>query len=647
MDPITILSIAAATAQFIDFGLKTVVLCKQIRDSATGSAEYHSELQLSIKRLNAIKKGVDVKQCPAGTSRALKQTVQDCSSVAGELETLLLDIHAIAKKKPLGALRAALCSLKDQKKIEKLQNKLEKCQDRFHASVSMDTREKVLELLAKQGKASDTIDHFLVPKLQSMHLDSSKANKETHSKLATLKSQQQASSSKIIQIQEDARQEMHVRFDEAEHHAQNSDLHESFLKNLEYPEMFARKRSIHGPSSKTFDWIFTGELREGYDFQGRKGHRGKFSRWLQDDQNVFWINGKAGSGKSSLMSYIENDRRTTELLKVWAGDRPLHIFSFFFWRAGSDLQKSIVGMLQCLLHQLAQKKPAVIDPIIQNDPATRYAGAWNEARLLRALPTALSFYQGECVVCLIDGLDEFEGQYRDLLRTLFTMQCTSGMKLCVSSRPEAALETRLSQFESIRLQDLNYNDIRTFVQNEFSSCGNAFDEKLVDEVTSRAEGIFLWAVLVCRSFMNGHEAKDDAKTLQQRLRSIPSGLQDIVRYMFSNLDEVHHANISVYFHLLKWESELRLASNWVNVALITVMLHKQPFRSWQDFTNVCHGWQNRIVAQCKGLIEIPVCNYDTRPKWALRDISTGSVRHKFLDEDDTSTVQDFTRSCLQ
>ncbi|KAM0713978.1 hypothetical protein Q7P37_010942 [Cladosporium fusiforme] len=687
MDPLTALSIAAATAQFIDFGLKTCALCKQIRDSTTDQTRYHAELQQSIKSLKDIKKGVTLDSYPRDASRSLRQTTQDCAASATELETLLGEFRSIAKMKHFGTLRASLRALKDQKKVEKLQNKLQKCQERFHAAVSVDTREKVLELLKEQGKTNDRIERVLIPEVQSMHLESSKAHDITHSKLTSLETAQKASNDAIIkgqardhqesseahavthsklarlessqkasdqdiqQHQAEIRQEMHGRFDDAEHDAQSSSLHMSFLKSLKYPDMFARHQSIGPPSSSTYEWILTAdaphepwwnEERIARDREIRRG----FRRWLQSEGQIFWINGKAGSGKSSLMSFIEGDQRTKEALKVWAVDRSLHIFSFFFWRPGSELQKSIVGLLMSLLYQLVKEKPTVIESIISDDSSTRHSSVWTEARLLRALELAFQSYKDECVFCLIDGLDEFEGQYTTLLDTLFSMQHTSIMKLCVSSRPETALFKRLRHFPSLRLQDLNYQDIKTFAKAQFATLGDSSDRrKLIDDVAVRAEGIFLWAALVCKSLISGHDANDDEKMLQQRLDAIPSGLKAVFNHMFSNLDEVHHRNLSVYFCLLKWKLDLDL--DGISVALITALLHPQSFKSLQDFSDACGVWQARVVAQCRGLVEIRTGYYaHTHPKWAIREISTGNVRHKFLEQDQIPQTEDYTTSYL-
>jgi type II secretory ATPase GspE/PulE/Tfp pilus assembly ATPase PilB-like protein len=53
---------------------------------------------------------------------------------------------------------------------------------------------------------------------------------------------------------------------------------------------------------KTFEWLFQNNALG-------------FPEWLQSDRGIFWITGKAGSGKSTLMKYAFSDPRTLRILK--------------------------------------------------------------------------------------------------------------------------------------------------------------------------------------------------------------------------------------------------------------------------------------------------------------------------------------------
>jgi hypothetical protein len=56
MEAVAAIGIAAAAAQFLDFSIKTLALCKEIRDSSSGSTKTNDELTKSIKKLMVMQK---------------------------------------------------------------------------------------------------------------------------------------------------------------------------------------------------------------------------------------------------------------------------------------------------------------------------------------------------------------------------------------------------------------------------------------------------------------------------------------------------------------------------------------------------------------------------------------------------------------
>ena len=77
------------------------------------------------------------------------------------------------------------------------------------------------------------------------------------------------------------------------------------------------------------------------------------------------------------------------------------------------MQKSITGVLQSLLYQLARAKPEIIGSLTAGElsPLER---TWTQARLQRAIEKALSHFSEDRIFVLIDGLDEFEGNHTAL-----------------------------------------------------------------------------------------------------------------------------------------------------------------------------------------------------------------------------------------
>ena len=119
--------------------------------------------------------------------------------------------------------------------------------------MSVEMRNAVAKFIQEQGKANDTLLNIALPEVHT------RANK-----------------------------------------VQDTLAQQALLDSLFFPDMFVRHRNIDPPSKGTYEWIFDQDAEE--DAKVR-ADLGKFKRWLSSDEPYFWINGKAGSGKSSLMSF--------------------------------------------------------------------------------------------------------------------------------------------------------------------------------------------------------------------------------------------------------------------------------------------------------------------------------------------------------
>jgi hypothetical protein len=130
--------------------------------------------------------------------------------------------------------------------------------------------------------------------------------------------------------------------------------------------------------------------------------------WLREGGGVYWISGKAGSGKSTLMKFIYQDPRLHEALNLWAGGAQLLIVRFYFWNPGSDLQKSQEGLLRSLLNQILDQRPLLAQVLF---PEQFMPGAnWSEFPTFHTVRRAfgrLTKLDDESikVAMLVDGLN--------------------------------------------------------------------------------------------------------------------------------------------------------------------------------------------------------------------------------------------------
>lgn len=130
------------------------------------------------------------------------------------------------------------------------------------------------------------------------------------------------------------------------------------LERLWFSNMTDRLEAIPEAHKKTFQWIFKSPEDTKQFASGRTWS--DFKDWLQHGSDLYWVSGKAGSGKSTLMKYIFSEPYTRRYLADWAGDIKLYVAGFFFWNSGTTKQKSQYGLFRSLLYNVLHETPELI-----------------------------------------------------------------------------------------------------------------------------------------------------------------------------------------------------------------------------------------------------------------------------------------------
>ena len=114
----------------------------------------------------------------------------------------------------------------------------------------------------------------------------------------------------------------------------------SILTRLEFDDMRDRYEEIPQAHQSTFQWIYRAPeagISQKWD---------NFVEWLETSThgNLYWIAGKPGSGKSTLMKFIYDNPLTEAHLQKWADGFPLVTAGFFSWNSGTVMQMSRLGL---------------------------------------------------------------------------------------------------------------------------------------------------------------------------------------------------------------------------------------------------------------------------------------------------------------
>ena len=271
------------------------------------------------------------------------------------------------------------------------------------------------------------------------------------------------------------------------------------LRGLENSQRRQRVDQVSTAYDGTFRWLFAPDV--------------EFQDWLcaaqQNKLPIFWIQGKPGSGKSTLMKYALGHQRTRELLER-AAPGPWTIVSYFFHERGSRIQKSTDGLLQELLYSLLHANGDLIQFVIpawmrkfshqkhvmrypsysadtmeqlvasiKSDRNIRNALFRSETWSIKSLQHALVAITRQTEVALnvlifVDALDEHDGNHRDLIKFIRhaftpTEVAAINVKMCFASRPESVYHSAFEEFPGLVIHQHTREDIQRYVREQINS----------------------------------------------------------------------------------------------------------------------------------------------------------------------------------
>lgn len=388
------------------------------------------------------------------------------------------------------------------------------------------------------------------------------------------------------------------------------------IQSLCFPTILQREEYIKEAHPATFDWLF--ENSQGLTHSGIET---TILDWLRSGNGIYWISGKAGSGKSTLMKFFYNHKKTLRALEAWAeaAGKQLLTASFFFWNAGTHMQKSQQGLLQTLLYNILRLAPALVSSICAShwQDSEQAELAWTRRGLLEAFDNLREQRMGARFCFFIDGLDEYDGDHTEVIEIMNILTSSDAIKICFSSRPWVVFEKAYGVNSGLKLKvhELTRVDITRFVTDELAE-GAEFQrlrftdrryKDLVLEIVDKADGVFLWVFLVVRSLRRGLTNQDTIAELQQRLRVLPAELEEFFQHTLDSVEKVYrHQAARLYQMRLCAPGPLTamdvsyFAEQEPDFALL-----KEEITSWNKayIRERCDSTQTRVMARCADLLE--------------------------------------------
>ncbi|GCB21817.1 vegetative incompatibility protein HET-E-1 [Aspergillus awamori] len=237
------------------------------------------------------------------------------------------------------------------------------------------------------------------------------------------------------------------------------------------------------------------------------------SKWaMSDHEFIFWLNGMAGTGKSTIARTAARDFDKHGLLGA----------TFFFKRGEADRSNAkylMPTIARQLVNKYQQLAPDVLDAI-RKDPflATKPLDKQFDKLLYQPISN-LGPDRSTVIVILIDALDECDGEegMKAVLRLLSKLGDIQSVRLRIflTSRPELPIRLGFKKEKShcdLALHELPApvieQDIRLFLKHKLSAIRDERDEKLlpldwpenenIEKLVEMTKPLFIFATTICR-----------------------------------------------------------------------------------------------------------------------------------------------------
>ncbi|KAF8855733.1 hypothetical protein BDZ45DRAFT_746173 [Acephala macrosclerotiorum] len=170
---------------------------------------------------------------------------------------------------------------------------------------------------------------------------------------------------------------------------------------------------------------------------------------------------------------------------------------------------------------------------------------------------------------------------------------------------------------------MTYDDIKIYVANNLKRNRNRqelFDDnlrsllELIEELVSKASGVFLWVELAVKSLVTGLRSGDTIFHLRRRLKAIPSDIERLYDHMLKSIHPLDLEEASQMFqifrrsgHVLDLETLQRALqhSDYRTVINMQIGVGQDSDSDFVKHTASLKRMAAQLNSRCKGLLETP------------------------------------------
>lgn len=228
------------------------------------------------------------------------------------------------------------------------------------------------------------------------------------------------------------------------------------------------------------------------------------------------------------------------------------IIPFFFSTQGSDLHKSVIGMLRVvvagILRQASDLQVAILRAYSVHFSSPRISkSSWAEQELKKMLRDLLNPQQSRLnLILLVDALDEcLDQSVMNIARYLreLTEQSNENttIKICVSNRDMLNISKK---FKSVSLQEWTQTDIEEYIEDKLADLVTDSERDTLDslkrQIVDKANGVFLWVSLILDQLQTAVIDGTKAQDYEALLSKIPGQLTSLYEDMLNAIPTSYH-----------------------------------------------------------------------------------------------------------
>ncbi|KAL5330128.1 hypothetical protein ACEPPN_003653 [Leptodophora sp. 'Broadleaf-Isolate-01'] len=371
----------------------------------------------------------------------------------------------------------------------------------------------------------------------------------------------------------------------------------------------------------------------------RSGLLEEIYNWVESDDKrcIFWLNGLAGTGKSTIARTVA--RRYFEQKRLGA--------SFFFSRGGGDVGhagKFFTSFAVQLAYNVPSLRRYISEAVEEQIDIANHSlrDQWQQL-VLRPLSKLDRRFSPASYLLIVDALDECDnkGHIRTILQLLAEVRSLTTIRLRVflTSRPEIPIrhgicaipQAEHQEFVLHRIQPAVVNhDISLFleynlgmIRQEWSLGADWPGEVVLRQLVLYACGLFIWAATACRFIREGR------RFAGKRLDKILKGSSSAITAPEKHLNEIYLAVLKHSISLDYSEEEKEEACDMLKHTLGSIVVLLSPL-STSSLSRLLHLQKedvDRTFEDLYAILDIP-----EDPTHSLR-LHHPSFRDFFLNKD--------------